>query len=290
MTQDDMPAPAVVNEDPLVVDADPILADPVLVDENPVFVLEETAVIEYVPPSTPVSVPTPKPAKSASPAPRRAATPDPFAVGVRVLKMAPAWLLFTAVCCSVLVLLLGWVRSSGDALAVTLPAKRNDARAAKSTPAADETNAKAEAGAPVNASAAVTASPKSTAANDAPAQVAAAVPAPTPEPAPQPAPAAAPKVDEKVRVETPAPTADVEGNFTAQVGSHSDQSEANAQVSRLRASGFDARSVAAELPGRGVWYRVQVGRFADRGEAAKTVAALRSKGAAAGALVVPVQK
>ncbi len=289
MTQDDMPAPAVVNEDPLVVDADPILADPVLVDENPVFVLEETAVIEYVPPSTPVSVPTPKPAKSAAPAPHRAATPDPFAVGVRVLKMAPAWLLFTAVCCSVLVLLLGWVRSSGDASAVTLPAKRNDARAAKSAPAADETNAKLEPGSPVSASAAVSSGPKSTAANDAPAQVA-ATPAPTSEPAPQPAPAAAPKTDEKARVETPAPAADVEGNFTAQVGSHSDQSEANAQVSRLRANGFDARSVAAELPGRGIWYRVQVGRFADRVEAAKTVAALRAKGAAAGALVVPVQK
>lgn len=271
MTQDDMPAPAVV-------------------DEEPVVLLEETAVIEYVPPSPPT--PAPKPAKlaqAAKPAPRSAVAPDPFAVGVRVLKMAPAWLLFTAVCCSVLLLLLGWVRSSGDVSAVTLPTKRNDARAAKPAPAADETAAKAEAATAVNDSATPASGPKSTAANDAPAQVAAA-PAPTPEPAPQPAPVAAPKTDEKARVETPAPAAGGEGNFTAQVGSHSDQSEANEQVSRLRAAGFDARSVAAELPGRGTWYRVQVGRFADRGEAAKTVAALRSKGAAAGALVVPVQK
>lgn len=270
MTQDDMPAPAVV-------------------DEEPVVVLEETAVIEYVPPSPPSPVPTQKPAKSAPPAPRHAtaaAAPDPFAVGVRVLKMAPAWLLFTAVCCSMLVLLLGWARSSGDASAITLPAKRNDARAAQRAPAAaNETAAKIESSAPVNASAVDVSGPKSTAANDAPAQVAVA-----PEPAPQPAPTAEPKAVEKVRVETPAPAAGGEGNFTAQVGSHSDQSEANEQVSRLRAAGFDARSVAAELPGRGIWYRVQVGRFADRGEAAKTVAALRSKGAAAGALVVPVQK
>lgn len=273
MTQDDMPAPAVVD------------AEPIVVDEEPVVVLEETAVIEYVPPSPPSPVPTPKPAKSAPTESRHVAAPDPFAVGVRLLKMAPAWLLFTAVCCSVLVLLLGWVRASGDVSAVTLPAKRNDARAAKRAPAADETPAKAEAGAPVNASEASASGQKSTAANDAPAQVA-VVPAPTPEPAP----AAAPKAVEQVRVETPAPAAGGEGNFTAQVGSHSDQSEANAQVSRLRAAGFDARSVAAELPGRGIWYRVQVGRFADRGEAAKTVAALRSKGAAAGALVVPVQK
>jgi cell division septation protein DedD len=270
MTQDDTPAPAVV-------------------DEETAVVLEETAVIEYVPPSPPSPIPTAKPAQSA---PRSAAAPDPFAVGVRVLKMAPAWLLFTAVCCSVLVLLLGWVRSSGNVSAVTLPAKSNDARAAKPAPAAAETNAKTEAGAPANASVAVASSPKSTAANDAPAQVSAA-PAPTVAPtaaAPQPAAAAAPQADEKARVETPAPVADGEGKFTAQVGSHSDESEANEQVSRLRAAGFDARSVAVELPGRGTWHRVQVGRFADRGEAAKTVAALRAKGAAAAALVVPVQK
>lgn len=265
MTQDDMPAPAVV-------------------DEEPVVVLEETAVIEYVPPSLPSPLSTPKPVKPA--APRNAAAPDPFAVGVRVLKMAPAWLLFTAVCCSALVLLLGWVRSSGNVEAVTLPAKRNDARAAKRVSAADETAAKAETSAPASASPATASGPKTTAANDAPAPATAA----PPEPAPQPVPAAAPKADENARVETFAQGADAGGNFTAQVGSHSDQSEANAQVSHLRAAGFDARSIAVELPGRGTWYRVQVGRFADKGEAAKTVAALRAKGAASAALVVPVQK
>lgn len=266
MTQDDMPAPAVVDEEKAVAE-------------------EEPAVIEYVPPSPPG--PAPKPAKLAKTAPPAAAAPDPFAVGVRLLKMAPAWLLFTAVCCSVLVLLLGWVKSSGDAEAVTLPAKRNDARAARRAPAADETNAKAEPGAPANASAAVASGPKSTAANDAPAQ--AAAPAAAPAPAPQPAPAAAPKADEKARVETPAPVAGGGGKFTAQVGSFNSQSEANERVSALRAAGFEAQVASAELPGRGTWYRVQVGRFADRVEAGKTVASLRAKGAAAAALVVPVQ-
>ncbi|HEX7316192.1 MAG TPA: SPOR domain-containing protein [Pyrinomonadaceae bacterium] len=259
MTQDDMPAPAVVSE--------------------------ETAVIEYVPPSPPR--PEPKPAKPAKTAPRGAAAPDPFAVGVRVLKMAPAWLLFTAVCCSALVLLLGWLRSEGQAGAATLPTKHNDARAAKRAPSAGETAAKSEANPPATASPATTSGPKSTAANDAPAQSLAQTPPPV---APQTAPAAPPKVDEKPRVETPAQAAEGGGNFTAQVGSFNTQSEANERVSSLRAAGFDARVAAAELPGRGTWYRVQVGRFADRGEAAKTVAALRAKGAAAGALVVPVQK
>jgi cell division septation protein DedD len=264
MTQDESPAPAVV-------------------DEEKALKEEESAVIEYVPPTPPVPTSKPKPAKLAKPAPSpRSATPDPFAVGVRVLKMAPAWLLFTAVCCSALVLLLGWVRATGEA--ESLPSKRNDARAAK----AEKTAAKPEAGAPTSASLAVASGPKTTAANDAPAPALAQAAAP--QAAPQPTPAAAPKADEKTRVETFAQGSDGGGNFTAQVGSFNSQSEANERVSSLRAAGFEAHVASAELPGRGTWYRVQVGRFADRGEAAKTVTALRAKGAASTALVVPVQK
>ena len=256
MTQDDKPAPAVVDEEMAVIEVE-------VVDE-------EMAVIEYVPPSPPRPA-DPKPARKA-----RAGAPDPFAVGVRVLKMAPAWLLFTTVCCSSLVLLLGWVRAGGDAAAVTLPSKHNDARPAKRVSAAEETPA----------------------ASDAPAQPAAQIasapaPAQTAQPAPPKADAKAEmkaetKAEVKAQEHVPAPGGDAGAKFTTQVGSHSDQSEANEQVSRLRAAGFDARSVAAELPGRGTWYRVQVGRFADRGEAAKTVAALRSKGTAS-AIVVPLQ-
>jgi septal ring-binding cell division protein DamX len=254
MTQHDMPAPAVVGE--------------------------ETAVTEYVPPAPPR--PEPKPAqtpKPAKPAPRQTAAPDPFAVGVRVLKMAPAWLLFTAVCCTAVVLLLGWVRSSGEVEAFTLNSKRNDARPSKCAAAPAPETAKAAAEAPETAKAAA----------EAPAPSAAPKPAAEAQ-APAKAEAPAPKVEEKPRVEMPAPVSEGGGNFTAQVGSFNSQSEANARVSSLRAAGFEARVTAAELPGRGTWYRVQVGRFGAREEAAKAVAALRSKGAAAGALVVPVQK
>jgi DedD protein len=231
MTQDDKPAPAVV--------------------------VEEPAVIEYVPPSPPRPAATPKSARRKT----DASAPDPFAVGVRVLKLAPAWLLFTAVCCSSLVLLLGWIRPAGNAAAaLTLPSKHNDARPAERTAAA-ALNAKA----PVPAASPVNVADKA-------------------------APAAAPaKVEEKAQPAAQAQSAEAGGKFTAQVGSHSDQSEANEQVSRLRAAGFDARAVAAELPGRGTWYRVQVGRFAGREEAAKTATALRAKGAATAAIVVPLQ-
>ena len=259
MNQDDMPAPAVVDEEKAVVD-------------------DEITVVEYVPPSPP------HPVEKPTPAPPQHAAPDPFAVGVRVLKMAPAWLLFTTVCCSGVVLTLGWMRSGGDAAAVTLTSKHNDARAAKRAATSEETSARAEGPAPANASPAFASGQKTTAANDAPAQPAA------PAPTPQPTPAALPKTEEKPRVETPAPVVDSGGKFTAQVGSFNNQSEANARVSSLRAAGFEAHVAAAELPGRGTWYRVQVGRFADRGEASKAAAALRTKGAATAALVVPLQK
>lgn len=244
MTQDDKPAPAVVGE--------------------------EEAVIEYVPP-TPSRPANPKPARRKT----DANAPDPFSVGVRVLKMAPAWLLFTTVCCSSLIFLLGWIRPVGDAAAVTLPPKHNDARAAKPVSPAAELSAKRPAPA-----AAVNVSEKAApAASPAPAQAAQTA---------QTAPPAPSKAEEKAQAEAPAKGNGSGAKFTAQAGSHSDQSEANVQVSRLRAAGFDARSVAVELPGRGTWHRVQVGRFADRGEAAKTAAAMRAKGATA-AIVVPLQ-
>lgn len=258
MTQDDMPAPAVVSE--------------------------EQPALEHLPPSTP-----PRPDAQPKPARRPdAVAPDNFAVGVRLLKLAPAWLLFTTVCCTALVVLLGWIRPAADAAAVALPTTtRNDARPAQRAP-------EPEAPAAVIAAAAPAEAPAVTAPAVAEAPAPAAQPAPEPAPVETPAQPAPVKAEEKAeekaaQPETPARQEVAGGKFTAQVGSFNNRSEANERVSALRAAGFDSRAVEAELPGRGTWYRVQVGRFAERGEAAKAVAALRAKGAAAGAIVVPVQ-
>ena len=273
---------------PLILESEPtpfLESEPLsLLESEPTPLLEvtsepslpiETAApsIEYTPPNG-----TPRPASTSKPT-RKAGknAPDPFAVGVRLLRMAPAWLLFTTVVCGALVLVLGWVRGDGEA---TVPPKLNDARAVQTAP-------KASAPAPKTAAANApeVATPASVPAaapvqNDAPAQ--AAAPAPVEQPAQ--------KAPEKAQAAQPAPTADVAGaKFTVQVGSHSDQSQANEQVSRLRAAGFEARSVAAQLPGRGTWYRVHVGHFADRAEATKAVGQLRAKGAAEGAMVAPLQ-
>ncbi|MBO0860204.1 MAG: SPOR domain-containing protein [Chloracidobacterium sp.] len=59
------------------------------------------------------------------------------------------------------------------------------------------------------------------------------------------------------------------GNLTIQVGSFKDQGEAEAKASGLNAAiGGDFHVVKAEIPGMGVWYRVQQGNgFASREEA-----------------------
>lgn len=199
-----------------------------------------------------------------------AAAPDPFVVGVRVLRMAPAWLLAMTVGCSSLVLVLGWMNAGANTTAVAQPSSLNDARSSRVAPAAKPALARpAEANPSADARAAATLS-SSTEKPDAP-----------------------PKQSEKAQAESAAPsdagTSDnAAAKFTVQVGSYSNESEANERVSSLRAAGFEARVAAVELQGRGAWYRVQVGRFAERAEASKTLAGVRAKGAA-GAIVVPLQ-
>jgi cell division septation protein DedD len=243
------------------------------------------AVVEAVPRPARTAAEKPAPKVKTQPAQRvKANAPDPYAVGVRLLRMAPAWLLFTTVVCGSLVLVMGWVRGDGDTHVASVPPEQNDSRAVIASPKAD---------APAPKSAAANVPEVTTAAAPAPAPAAAPIqtaaqPA-APAPAEQPAPA--PKPAEKPQVQTPAPVNEAGaagGKFTVQVGSYSSQSEANEHVSRLRAAGFEARSAAAELPGRGTWYRVQVGRFADRAAASQAVSQLRSKGAAASAMVAPL--
>jgi len=213
-----------------------------------------------------------------------ASAPDTFAVGVRVLRMAPAWLLAMTVGCSTLVLLLGWMNAGVATIAVAQPSALNDARSSRVANAARPSATKPPevtepADAPVNAtSSAVTKPAPAAAQSEAPAT---ATPAAEKSAAPS-------QEGEKAQAESPAPSDEMGAKFAVQVGSFNNQSEANERVSSLTAAGFDSRAVAVEIQGRGTWYRVQVGRLADRAEGAKTLASLRAKGAA-GAIVVPLQ-
>ncbi|HEX8283285.1 MAG TPA: SPOR domain-containing protein [Pyrinomonadaceae bacterium] len=291
-THEDTHAPAAV-EETAPFEAAPILslesAPPLLLESAPTpFFYDalpvqplELAPVEAAPllEVTPLEVaPQPAPARPAAPTPAPKITaPDPFAVGVRLLRMAPAWLLFTTVVCGALVLALGWMKGDAAASAGRLASKQNDARAVKPIPKPEASG------------------PKTSAANSPDVATPAAAPVvanpnnvPAPAPAEQPAPAAAKPV-EKAQAEQPAPAESAGAKFTVQAGSYNSRSEANEHVSRLRAAGFESRATTAELPGRGTWYRVQVGRFAERAEASKTVAQLRAKGAASGAIVAPLQ-
>ncbi len=71
-----------------------------------------------------------------------------------------------------------------------------------------------------------------------------------------------------------------EGSLTVQFASYKSAGEAQSTVSRLKAAGVDARVVKADVPGKGIWYRVQGGRFTNEAEAGKFGSEARAKGAA----------
>lgn len=242
--------------------------------------------VEAPDPSGVPALPT-APADSEPSRKQNADAPDMFAVGVRVLRMAPAWLLAMTVGCSALVLLLGWMNAGRTDAAGMYSPPLNDARSSQPAPRAAAPARRPEPARPADADAGAPSSADDKKASEVnkPAPSVAQTASPSPAPSLSVAP---PQSGEKAQTESPAQGDEAGAKFTVQVGSFNDRSEANARVSGLRAEGFDARAVAVEIQGRGTWYRVQVGHFADRGEGAKTVAGLRAKGAA-GAIVVPLQ-
>ncbi|HYH84813.1 MAG TPA: SPOR domain-containing protein [Pyrinomonadaceae bacterium] len=216
--------------------------------------------------------------------------PDTYAVGIHVMKMAPAWLLTTSVFFVLLILLLSWVRPDASASG-TASSASNDSKAHAATPGVIPAPV-----APNGEQQVAEVAPVAEGVGDK------AVPseAPTPaEPASQTSTSPAESHPVAAVPEEPSvagasnkqanASSDSEPKFTVQVSSHSDESGANEQVSRVRAAGFDAWTVAVELPGRGKWYRVQSGSFDDRAGASKEAALLRAKGVAPAGIVVPRQ-
>jgi cell division septation protein DedD len=212
--------------------------------------------------------------------------PDFYAVGVRLIKMSPVWLLTATGGFALLLLVLSWVRpAGGKADAASIP---NDAKSVvvqyPEAPAA-----------PVRLSQETPATPAETAAAPAKVERAEVVPE-THEAEPVQAanatpstPATAPAQEHREPASVVTSSNDAGGKFTIQVASFSVESQANERISSLRAAGFDAHSTAVEIPGRGKWFRVHVGRFGAREEASKVAAQLREKGAAASSMIVAIQ-
>ncbi|MBA3241863.1 MAG: SPOR domain-containing protein [Acidobacteria bacterium] len=199
---------------------------------------------------------------------------DKYAVGMRILRISPVWLLLSTFGFLSIIILFSWMsRPEGNASALSESdtVLRNEATNRSPAPAT----------APV--------------VEVAPAAVEPVAEQPVPAP-----PAEAPAKEVTPAQASPAPlaqevapqTAAVEtaGNFTVQVGSYPDASQANERVSALRASGVEAQAAGVEIPKRGTWYRVQAGRFQTREEATRFGAQLRAKGAADNVIVAEVEK
>ncbi|HEY0100742.1 MAG TPA: SPOR domain-containing protein [Pyrinomonadaceae bacterium] len=80
------------------------------------------------------------------------------------------------------------------------------------------------------------------------------------------------------------------GKLTIQIGSYNEAAQADERVANLKSAGYEARSVAVEIPKRGTWYRVQSGRFVNRDEAERYGKQLREKGVVSSYITTDVQE
>ncbi|HMF57269.1 MAG TPA: SPOR domain-containing protein [Pyrinomonadaceae bacterium] len=206
------------------------------------------------------------------------APPDLYAEGVRLMRVSPSRLfmggvafIFLIVVCNLMVApVMRTGKASGSVIAKLSQENNHSANQAAHPPVA---RAESEQVKPAT-------------------HVEEVQPTPTPTPAPTPQPHI---VVEPAPEATPAPSlaqpsqAAQDGRFTVQVGSYNERGQAEERAAKLRAAGFDARVVEAQIPNRGIWYRVQAGRFATSNDATRYGAEIRAKGAADAAVVTAVQ-
>ncbi|HJQ32930.1 MAG TPA: SPOR domain-containing protein [Pyrinomonadaceae bacterium] len=195
---------------------------------------------------------------------RRVREYDGYAVGRRLLRLAPAWLLLIAVGFALALLLFSWLGRRAET-------REGDAfinEATNRAPAAD--------GADVKGSEAKSPHAKTDAAAIAATEKA--------KPAEEPAPSSA------APSSTPSPEGLGEAEaYSVQVGAYATVSDANEQVSRLRAAGFEARVAESDASTR-FRFQVRSGRYATREEAATLAARLRATGVAAQTVIVEPEK
>lgn len=97
------------------------------------------------------------------------------------------------------------------------------------------------------------------------------------ETAPKPLPEAA-KPDDKQPDEkkTAVEEKKSEGRWDVQVASMQDAAAADKMVEKLRQKGYSAYRFGANIPGKGVWYRIRVGPCKDRTDAQKKATLLKN--------------
>lgn len=222
---------------------------------------------------------------AAPPRKKAASHHDKYASGVRLLRVAPAWLLLTGLAFVSVLFLLNWWSRPGEENQGPLPVaaaqkqpERNDAMSRRVTTPAPAPQAEEEKK--------VAPPPRQEPPPPAPKSEAASVSQERPA---APAELAAPPAELKKPAAPAQAVGDAGGKFTVQVGAYNVAEQADERVTSLKSAGFDGGVVRVEIPGRGTWYRVQSGRFASRDEAARYGGQLRAKGVAQSVIVSEVR-
>jgi cell division protein FtsN len=87
------------------------------------------------------------------------------------------------------------------------------------------------------------------------------------------------RLDKALAEETPLTEVPTGGrSLTIQVASLQDAEEASEMVGALKLKGYEAYSVVANLPQKGIYHRVRVGHFVNSGEASRVAAQLKREG------------
>jgi cell division protein FtsN len=215
---------------------------------------------------------------------------DKYSLGVRLMRVSPVWLLGSGLLFISLIFVFNWAtKPNAQANNLTLEHSLTNIASNQATHQTDQnlaTNASVAPStnnAPPSTKAAPTYTPAQEVSNNSPAANTDTTMNPTPATKPAPATKAATE-SSPAQSDNPAG-----GNFTVQVGSYSDGTQAQERAVSLKAAGFDARVVEAQLSGRGTWYRVQTGRFGTREEAARYSQQLRAQRMAAESIITETQ-
>lgn len=214
---------------------------------------------------------------------------DAYGMGVRLMQVSPVWLLLVGLSFISFIVFCNWLikptKQTGDA-ANLMAAANNHA-----------TNQSANRVIPQTSTAqSTTGTQVSLPSNE---RGVAFIPTEAKEALPQHVAAkvetveAKPTVEEKPATQaSPSNQADETkaGKVTIQIGSYNVVAEAEERVAKLKSAGFEARSIRADIPQRGTWYRVQSGRFVSRDEAERYGRQLRDKGIVSSFITTDVQE
>jgi cell division septation protein DedD len=222
-------------------------------------------------------------------------SPDVYGLGVRLMQVSPMWLLLAGLSFISFIVLCNWLIKPGektaDAARMIVAADNHSTNQSPTRPGALNSTAQS----PVNSQAAQSSTQSGVSFIPAEAKEAAPHQAATgTETIQKPAVEAKPAVEEK-KAARPATLSNQSneakaGKVTLQIGSYNEAAQAEERVANLKSAGYEARSVAVEIPKRGTWYRVQSGRFVSRDEAERYGKQLREKGVVTNYITTDVQE